>query len=352
MRIVNVNASKNYNVYIEEGILDRCGEIVRDVVKGRRCVVVSDSNVAPLYAQRVMDSLKSSGFCSALFEIEAGENSKNAENLIACAECCVEHGLTRSDVLIALGGGVVTDLGGLCAALYQRGISVVQIPTSLLSMVDSSVGGKTAVNLTSGKNMFGVFYQPDAVICDSKVLDTLPQEEFANGMAEVIKYAALKGGRIFEIIRENVQDNLDELIEECVKIKRDYVCEDEHDKGIRQFLNFGHTFGHAVERVSDFSVAHGSAVSIGMCIMARACRKMSLCSEEDKDLLLSLCKKYKLPTSYKCSSDDIFMAALSDKKRESYNINIVLFKGFGDCEIKKILLDDLNVYLQKGMGGK
>ena len=259
----------------------------------------------------------------------------------------MEYGLTRSDVLVALGGGVVTDLGGLCGALYQRGIAVVQIPTSLLAMVDSSVGGKTAVNLTSGKNMFGVFYQPRAVLCDSTLLRTLKEEEFANGMAEVIKYAALKGGRILEIIKGNMENNLDELIEECVKIKRDYVCEDERDKGVRQFLNLGHTFGHAVERVSDFSVAHGSAVSIGMCIMAETCEKMTLCSKEDKDLLLSLCKKYNLPTYCLYSADDIYKAALSDKKRESDNINIVIFKGFGDCEIKKILLDDLDIYLKK-----
>ncbi|MBR2724280.1 MAG: 3-dehydroquinate synthase [Ruminococcus sp.] len=347
MRTVNVNASENYNVYIEQGIIDNCGEIVGGLVKGRRCVIISDSNVAPLYAQRVADSLKAAGFRAALFEIEAGESSKNPDNLVKAAELCVEYGLTRSDVLVALGGGVVTDLGGLCGALYQRGIAVVQIPTSLLAMVDSSVGGKTAVNLTSGKNMFGVFYQPRAVLCDSTLLRTLKEEEFANGMAEVIKYAALKGGRILEIIKGNMENNLDELIEECVKIKRDYVCEDERDKGVRQFLNLGHTFGHAVERVSDFSVAHGSAVSIGMCIMAETCEKMTLCSKEDKDLLLSLCKKYNLPTYCLYSADDIYKAALSDKKRESDNINIVIFKGFGDCEIKKILLDDLDIYLKK-----
>lgn len=352
MRIVNVNASKNYNVYIEEGLIDRCSEIVKDLVKGRRCVVISDSNVAPLYAQRVMDSLNKAGFEVALFEIKAGESSKNTENLINSAEYCVKFGLTRSDVIIALGGGVVTDLGGLCAALYQRGISVVQIPTSLLSMVDSSVGGKTAVNLAEGKNMFGVFYQPDAVICDPCVLKTLPKEEFSNGMAEVIKYAALKGGRILEIVRENPENNLDELIEKCVKIKRDYVCADEQDKGVRQFLNFGHTFGHAVERVTDFSVAHGSAVSIGMCIMARACKEMSLCSEEDKDLLLSLCKKYGLPTTCEYSPDDILRASLSDKKRESDFLNIVLFNGFGNCVIKKINIDNLDVYLKNGKGEK
>lgn len=352
MRVVNVNVSENYNVYIERGLVDNCAQIIKYLVKGRRCVIVSDSNVAPLYAQRVENSLKAEGFTTAVFEIEAGEESKNPERLVEAAEFCAEYGLTRSDVLVALGGGVVTDLCGLCAALYQRGIAVVQIPTSLLSMVDSSVGGKTAVNLAKGKNMFGVFYQPKAVICDSSVLDTLPCEEFANGMAEVIKYSALKGGRVLEIIEDNAKENIDELIEECVKIKRDYVCKDEFDRGDRQFLNFGHTFGHAVERVSGFSVAHGCAVSIGMCIMAVACAQDSLCAEADKERLLELCKKYNLPVSCKYSSEDLFAASMSDKKRESDDINVVVFKGFGNCELKRISVDDLADYLRKGKGGE
>jgi len=350
MRVVNVDASSNYNVYISSGLVDKCGDIIKELVKGRRCVIVSDSNVAPLYAERVANSLESAGFKTAVFVIEAGESSKNPENLVAAAEFCVECGLTRSDVLVALGGGVVTDLCGLCGALYQRGIAVVQMPTSLLAMVDSSVGGKTAVNLESGKNMFGAFYQPKAVLCDSCVLETLPEEEFANGMAEVIKYAALDGGRVLEIIRDNVKENIDELIEECVKIKRDYVCRDEFDKGDRQFLNFGHTFGHAVERVSNFSVAHGSAVSIGMCIVAAACEKRSMCSKGDKELLVSLCEKYNLPTVCEYSADDVYMASLADKKRDCYDINLVLFKGFGDCILKRTLVDNMVDYLFEGMG--
>ncbi len=350
MRTVEVKASKTYSVYIEKGILASCGEIIKDLVKGNRCVIISDSNVAPLYAQRVKESLDEAGFCTAVFEIEAGEESKTPENLVKAAEFCLEYGLTRSDVLVALGGGVVTDLCGLCGALYQRGVAVVQIPTSLLAMVDASVGGKTAVNLNAGKNMFGAFNQPCAVICDSNVLATLPEAEFSCGMAEVIKYAVLGGGRVLEIIKENVQDNLDELIEECVKIKRDYVCADEFDAGDRQFLNFGHTFGHAIERVSDFSVAHGRAVSVGMCIIAAACEKRSLCSKQDKEMLISLCEKFGLPTACEYSADDVYMASLRDKKRESYDINVVLFEGFGKCILKKILIDDLAEYLYDGMG--
>ena len=349
MRTVNVSASKNYNVYIGKGLVDSCGEMVKDLVKGRKCVVISDSNVAPLYAQRVKESLEKAGFSAELFVIEAGEESKNPENLVKAADFCVECDLTRSDVLVALGGGVITDLCGLCGALYQRGVAVVQIPTSLLAMVDSSVGGKTAVNLAKGKNMFGAFYQPKAVICDSSVLATLPEEEFANGMAEVIKYAALRGGRVLEIIEENAEENIDELIEECVKIKRDYVCEDEFDRGVRQFLNFGHTIGHAVERVSSFEIAHGSAVAIGMSIVLTATVKENLCAEEDKEKILSLCKKYNLPTRCEYSKEEIFKASLSDKKRDAQDITLVLMKGFGNCILQKISTDNLMDFIDKGM---
>ena len=352
MRVVEVTASKNYNVYVEKGILDFCGDIIKELVKGRRCVVISDTNVAPLYAQKVMESLNKSGFCTSLFEVEAGEESKSPENLVKAAEFCLDNGLTRSDVLVALGGGVVTDLCGLCGAIYQRGVAVVQIPTSLLAMVDASVGGKTAVNLSAGKNMFGVFNQPCAVICDSSVLSTLPEAEFSCGMAEVIKYAALAGGRVLEIIKENVHDNLDELIEECVKIKRDYVCSDEFDTGNRQFLNLGHTFGHAIERVSGFSVSHGSAVAVGMCIVASACEKRGLCSKQDREMLLNFCEKYQLPVSCEYPVEDLYTASLSDKKRDSGDINVVLFKGFGDCILEKILIDDLVGYLHDGMDVK
>ena len=349
MRIVNVNASANYNVYIGKGLLDTCGDMIKDLVKGRRCVVISDSNVAPLYAQRVLASLENAGFNAGIFVIDAGEESKTPENLVKAADFCVECDLTRSDVLVALGGGVITDLCGLCGALYQRGVAVVQIPTSLLAMVDSSVGGKTAVNLAKGKNMFGAFYQPKAVICDSTVLSTLPEEEFANGMAEVIKYAVLRGGRVLEITEDDAKENIDELIEECVKIKRDYVCADEFDRGDRQFLNFGHTIGHAIERVSDFEIAHGSAVALGMCIVATAGVKDGICTEQDKDKIVNLCKKYELPTKCEYSKEVLYAAALSDKKRDAQEITLVLTKGFGNCVLQKTSTDNLMNFIDKGM---
>lgn len=349
MRKVNIDLHEGYTVYIEKGIIDNCARYIEDICKGRRAVIISDSNVAPLYADRVINSLESKNFEASLFVIKAGEDSKTPENLIKAADFCVDAGLTRADVIVALGGGVVTDMAGLCGALYQRGVAVCQIPTSLLAMVDSSVGGKTAVNLSKGKNMFGAFYQPSVVLCDSSTISTLSEREFANGMAEVIKYAVLKAGRIKEILDENIEENLDELIEECVKIKKEYVCEDEFDTGVRQFLNLGHTAGHAIERLSNFEVAHGSAVAQGMCIFARACAKEGLCEEQVARDIEKLCKKYSLSTNVSVDSEALFEASLSDKKRMAEEITLVLVRSFGDCFLHRTRTEYLKTIFNKGL---
>ena len=350
MRTVNIDLRDGYTVYIEQGLIDKCGDYIEKICTGRRAVIVSDSNVAPLYAQRIADSLKCRGFETGLFTIPAGEESKTPDNLVNCADFCAQSELTRSDVIVALGGGVITDMAGLCGALYQRGIAVCQIPTSLLAMVDSSVGGKTAVNLSRGKNMFGAFYQPSLVLCDSTVLSTLPDCEFANGMAEVVKYAVLRDGRIRKIIdSDNIEDTLDELIEECVKIKKEYVCEDEYDTGKRQFLNLGHTIGHAIERRSNFSIPHGSAVSAGMCIVARACSKLSFCSEDTAKYIENLCRKYNLPTDVQMNEDELFAASLSDKKRMGDKVTMVLIREIGDCYLEKTDVEIIRNFIDKGM---
>lgn len=348
MRTVEVNASKKYKVYIEKGMLSNCGSVVKSVCKGTNAVVISDSNVAPLYADIVKKSLETQNFNVSLFVVEAGEASKTPENLVRVADFCIEQGLTRSDVIVALGGGVVTDLAGLCGALYQRGVAVVQVPTSLLAMTDSSVGGKTAVNLSRGKNMLGAFYQPSAVICDSDVLSTLPKEEFANGMAEVMKYGVLRGGKLMEMLLSDISSCMDELIEECVSIKRDYVCEDEFDKGARQFLNLGHTLGHAIERVSNFAVPHGSAVAVGMCTVVRACKEMGMCTENTVLMIENLCRKYGLPISCDYSYNELYEASLADKKREGEEISLVLVKGAGDCCLFKAKTEFLREIIEKG----
>lgn len=352
MKTVSIKASSSYNVYIERGLMDNCGDMVAELCKGRRAAIISDSNVAPLYGSRVEASLRKSGFETSLLVIPAGEESKNPENLIKAADFCIESGLTRSDVVVALGGGVITDMAGLCAAMYQRGVTLVQIPTSLLAMVDSSVGGKTAVNLSKGKNMFGAFYQPSAVLCDTSALSTLPKEEFSNGLAEVIKYAVLRSGKLAEILSGNINERIDEMVEECVSIKRDYVAKDEFDKGDRQFLNLGHTVGHAIERTSNFEIAHGSAVAAGMCIVARACVQMGICSADTAKLIESLCTRFELPTYSDTDADLLFDASLSDKKREGAEVSVVMIRDMGDCYLYKTSTEFLKEIIAKGRGGK
>ena len=268
--------------------------------------------------------------------------------MIKIVEACAESGLTRSDLLVALGGGVIGDITGLSAALYQRGTDFMQIPTTLLAAVDSSVGGKTAVDLKAGKNLMGAFYQPVAVLCDPKTLDTLTDRDFHDGCAEVIKYAVLKGGRLLELVEKGIKENAEEVIEICVGIKRDIVEADEFDRGERKLLNLGHTIGHAIEKSSNFSITHGSAVGAGTCMIARACVRKNICTPELLDRLTALCIKYDLPTDSSISADTPYSAACSDKKREKDELTLILPKDFGNCIMEKMPVSDLKEYIVQG----
>ena len=292
MKKVRVNASRVYDILIENGILDRAGELSATVKAPCRAVILSDSNVAPLYADRLEKSLAAAGFEALLFVIAAGEQSKSAESYLALLSFLAENRITRSDCLFALGGGVVGDLCGFCAATYLRGIEFIQIPTTLLAMVDSSVGGKTAIDIPEGKNLVGAFYQPSLVICDPCVLSTLPDGVFADGCAEVIKYGVINDRPLYEKLREPILPQIEDIIERCVCDKRDVVDADERDVGVRQLLNLGHTAAHSIEVLSHFKISHGSAVSIGMVIIMRAAVSLGLCNESELDDLTSMLKAY------------------------------------------------------------
>ena len=345
MRTLTVKASTEYNIHIENGLIDKIGKCTREVTAAGKAFIVSDTNVYPLYGSRVKDSLIKEGFAVSEYIIPAGEASKTPENMIKIVESCAEAGLTRSDLLVALGGGVVGDITGLSASLYQRGTDFIQIPTTLLAAVDSSVGGKTAVDLKAGKNLLGAFYQPIAVFCDPETLNTLTPRDFHDGCAEVIKYAVLKGGKLLELVKAGIKENSEEVIEICVVIKRDIVEADEFDRGERKLLNLGHTIGHAIEKSSNFSLPHGSAVAAGMCIIARACLKKGICSTDFITSLESLCKVYDLPTASDISADRLYTAACSDKKREQDTLTLILPKNFGDCVMQKIQIADLKEYI-------
>ncbi|MEA4823389.1 MAG: 3-dehydroquinate synthase [Clostridiaceae bacterium] len=336
MKTIDVHASGSYTVTIDSCLLSRSGDYAAALVRGRHATLVSDTNIFPLHGQTVRASLILAGFLVDTFIIPAGEGSKSTENLIALAESCANVGLTRADLLVALGGGVVGDLTGLGAALYLRGLPFLQLPTTLLADVDSSVGGKTAVNLPQGKNLFGAFHQPAAVLCDTDALSTLPDRDFADGCAEVIKYAVLCGGELAALAEAGIRENLGDIIALCVAYKRDIVERDEFDRGERQLLNLGHTLGHAIEQASGYTVSHGRGVAAGLCMVSRAAARLGICAEETVRHAETLCRRYHLPTDSDFPDETLYNAALLDKKRGADRISLILPHAFGDCRVTPV----------------
>ena len=344
MKTVTVSASRRYDILIERGLLRRAGELVRGVTNAGTVMLVSDDSVWPLYGEAVQKSLVDAGFSVCRFVFPHGESSKCAKTYLALLDALCENRLTRADAALALGGGVVGDLTGFVASTYLRGIGFIQIPTTLLAMVDSSVGGKTAIDLPAGKNLAGTFYQPCLVLCDPDCLDSLPDEIFRDGCAEVIKYAVLGNAPFFEELnRTPPRTHLEHIIETCVRMKRDIVAQDEFDRGQRQLLNLGHTFGHGIEACSGFAVSHGSAVAIGMAIVSRA----SNCGDTPR--ILALLEKFGLPTRTDYSADDLFTYTLSDKKRSGGTVNLIIPRAIGDCAIVPTKVESLKSFIQAGL---
>ena len=349
MKTVTVNASTSYPILIGEGLLDRAGTLCAEQIGVCRVCVVTDDTVHALYYERLSRSLTEAGYEIHPFVIPHGESSKSTESLVALLEFCAEHRLTRSDALIALGGGVVGDLCGFAAAVYLRGVRFVQIPTTVLAMVDSSVGGKTAVDLRAGKNLAGAFHQPSLVICDTKTTETLPPAIFADGCAEIIKYGVINDRPFFERLKNGIAEQLEEVIAACVMNKRDIVEDDEFDRGTRQLLNLGHTVGHAIELCSDLAISHGSAVSIGMVIVMRAAIAMGLCPAADLDELIALLTQNALPVSCPYTAESLATVATADKKRSGDTISLVLPYGIGDSRLYKLPVSALADFIAKGL---
>ncbi len=336
MERIRVATSREYDVVIGGGILSQLGELMKPLIKGRTCAILADDTTSSLFGEAVRTSVSSAGFKTVEYIIPHGEESKSAENFIAILNFLAENKLTRSDCIVALGGGVVGDLSGFVASSFLRGIPFVQVPTTLLAAVDSSVGGKTAINLSAGKNLAGAFYQPCLCLCDTDIIKNLPEDIFADGMAEVIKYGAIKSVRVLELIKLGAYENLEEIIAECVRIKRDVVSEDEFDTGLRQLLNFGHTPAHAIEKLSGFEISHGKAVAAGMCIMARAAENMGLCDKGIAAETEELCRAFGLPTSCVFSPEAMVEVAMSDKKRGAGGITLVVPKTRGESVLRKV----------------
>ena len=314
---------------------------IRALGKVRRVCVVSDSNVFPLYGKACLSSLEEAGFVVSSFVFPAGEASKTGETWLQLLNRLAESGLSRSDLIIALGGGVVGDLAGFAAATYLRGIRYVQIPTTLLAAVDSSVGGKTAINLKNGKNQVGCFYQPSMVLCDPDTLRTLPQIEYQNGMSEVIKYGMIKDAAFLQQLKEKSAGQwISEVIFRCVSMKRDVVMQDEFDTAERMLLNFGHTIGHSVESCSHYQIPHGLAVAMGMTAITRAAQRMGVCTAGTAEVLEQVLDAYQLPKEVPYSPEELFHAAMTDKKKTGDTLRIVVPEKPGHCIIQNIPAGD------------
>lgn len=350
MKTVEVDAAVRYNIVIDKGILPKSGDMIKEVTSAERVAVITDDTVDKLYSDVVMKSLSDAGFETFKFVFPHGEKSKNISTFSSILEFLAESGLTRTDALVALGGGVVGDVAGFAAASYLRGIDFIQIPTTLLACVDSSAGGKTAIDLKAGKNLAGAFYQPKLVIADFETLSTLTDGIFADGMAEVIKYGVIFDKAFFEFLRDNeAKDNLEYVITRCVELKRDIVNADEKEKGVRALLNFGHTVGHAIEKCSGYKIPHGSAVAVGMVIISRAAYKCSFCDENCTDIIASLNKKYSLPVSTDFSSSELSSAAMADKKRAGDKIKLIIPEALGNCVIKSVPTSELEKIIGEGL---
>ena len=350
MNTITVSASKSYDVIIGSNLLKDLGQYITEFKKCTKVAIISDSTVWPLFGKKVTDSLDASGIANCNYVFPAGEASKNGTTYLEILNFLAENQITRSDMIIALGGGVVGDITGFASATYLRGVGYIQIPTTLLAMVDSSVGGKTAIDLPAGKNLAGAFCQPKLVLCDIDTLSTLPEAIFRDGCAEVIKYSILYDEALFEHLQTNgLNFDREMVISRCVELKRNVVEQDEFDTGDRQKLNLGHTLGHGIEAESNFTISHGQAVAIGMALVSKAGLNLKFCSEETMRHIISLINDFGLPISTNCSAETLYNIALSDKKRFGATINLIIPHKIGYCGIHAVPVTELLTFIEAGL---
>ena len=331
---------RSYPIIIAKGLIDKISEKVKNVYKGKKIFILTDENVNKYYGKKVVSAL-SEYFDVKLVSLKAGEETKNFNTLPMVYNELLDFNLTRSDLIITLGGGVIGDLGGFVASSYLRGIDFIQVPTSLLAQVDSSVGGKVAVDLERGKNLVGSFYHPKAVLIDPEVLNTLDNRFFIDGMAEVIKYGCIKDKMFFEFLYEmennsDVIDNMERVIHKCCDIKRIVVESDEKDKGERMLLNFGHTLGHAIEQYYNYTkYTHGEAVAIGMYEITKISEAKGLTVKGTAERIKEILIKYNLPYKMDVNIEEILDTINLDKKKLGKSLNLIILKEIGNSEIYK-----------------
>ena len=353
---VDVNTSIPYETVIGNGLLKKAGELISEVKSPSKAVIICDDNVDRLYGNIVLDSLNREGVHSFKFVLPNGEKSKSLLQAEKILQFLINNNISKSDILISLGGGVVGDITGFCASIYMRGISFIQIPTTVLAAVDSSVGGKTAVNFGEIKNSIGTFWQPSLVICDTDTFQTLDESVYMDGVCEVIKYGCILDRQLFEDLkRGKCKENINSIVARCIKIKADVVKQDEFDGNIRNLLNFGHTIGHAIESLSNYEVSHGNAVAIGMYMIEKA-RKNGF-DKDIKELLniygIDINVNAKLNSTLRLNgnpseslnggynSADIIDRIRSDKKIKDDKINLIVLEKIGKAKIEKISLEEM-----------
>jgi len=353
MRNLQINLLNNqYEILIKSGIINSIGEEISKIYEGNEIALITDENVDEFYGDIVKKSLEDNDFKVLKVVLNPGEGSKSIESLMKLYNELLDFKLNRGNLIIALGGGVIGDLAGFCAATLLRGIPFVQVPTSLLAQIDSSIGGKVAIDLPSGKNLIGNFYHPRAVYIDPQVLKTLEKRYVNDGLGEAIKYGLIKDKELFEKFEsiesyEALFEYIEDIIYKCCSIKKQVVEQDEKDKGERMILNFGHTIGHAIEKLENYKgVSHGEAVAIGMYSIALRCEELNICKDGVANRIKSLLYKFNLPYDFQVKTrEDIIDAISVDKKTIGDFINLILIEDIGKVFIHKVTHEELEKFI-------
>ncbi|MEE0741601.1 MAG: 3-dehydroquinate synthase [Emergencia sp.] len=338
-----ITTNHAYDILIGSGLLKDIGALLKERIPSCRACVITDSTVNNIYSQVVMTSLMEHGYQTSKIVFPSGEHSKNFTTYANILEALADEGLTRSDIIVALGGGVVGDIAGFAASTYMRGIPYIQIPTTYLAAVDSAVGGKTGVNLLGGKNLAGSFWQPAMVLCDYKTFDSLSPEQMREGIAEAVKSATVSEASLIPHIQEG---DFEYVIERCVSIKKSVVEVDERDMGLRQLLNFGHTIGHGIEKLSSFYVSHGQAIAKGMVAESKAAYALGLTQTDISGELTEILTGLGFDVSINFSPEDLYHYALMDKKINGDKVTLIIPEVMGKCRLQKISLSELEAFIQ------
>ncbi len=349
MEKVFVNTGNPYDVLIAPGLRHEAGALIAQRTAPCKAAIITDDIVDAIYSEDVQKSLINSGFEVVKHVFANGEQSKTLSTFGKMLDFLAENRLTRSDIVVALGGGVCGDMAGFAAACFLRGINFVQMPTTLLAAVDSSVGGKTAIDLPMGKNLVGAFHQPILVICDTQTMSTLDDDLIMDGVSEAIKSGIIKDVELFCMFEQSNSYDLEQIIRRCVAFKADIVAADEKESGERMKLNLGHTFGHAIESLSNFEISHGKCVAIGMAVIARAAEHAGMCSPQTTQRIITTLQKHGLPTDCPYTAQQIVEVALSDKKRSGDKISMIIPRDIGICDIYKTEVENIHDFIAHGL---